>query len=461
MQRSSSQWLIHGGHRLSGTVTTNGSKNSTLAILSASLLTLEPILLANVPRISDVEDMVSILQSIGCQAAWEEDSILRLQRPLTLDVEALDVQAAKRTRAVVLLIAGLAQDHAAFDVPHPGGCSLGDRSLDPHIDVLDQFGLQVCQKADGLRVLRADVGNTETTTTLVESGDTVTENAILAAVARRQGCVRICNASCNYMVQDLCSFLLKMDGVIIEGIGSSQLTIHRCESKMQSPITYSILEDPIEAFLLIAAAVVTRGSLRIVRVPIAFIALELRLLQKMGLNLQQGPQYASASEVTMLCDLEIFAEDHALKAPKLKIHPNIYPFGINVDNLPAFGPIAAVSEGRTLLHDWMYEERASYYSLLRDFGVDVEFVDAHRAYVGGPAELAAANCRLPPALRPASMVLLAALASPGVSCLDGVDVLSRGYEDMVRRLRSVQARIDIRPADVGQPVLEGVVRSVM
>lgn len=181
----------------------------------------------------------------------------------------------------------------------------------------------------------------------------------------------------------------------------------------------------------------------------------------MGLDLRQGPHYTSRSGVTMLCDLEIFAGDHLLKAPKLKIHPNIYPFGINVDNLPAFGPIVALSEGQTLLHDWMYEERASYYALLGDFGVYVELVDAHRAYINGPAELTAADCRLPPALRPASMILLAALAAPGVSCLEGVGVLSRGYEDIVRRLRSVQAQIEIEQADLEHPFSGSVVRSVM
>lgn len=336
MQQNSPQWLVHGGHPLSGTVTTNGSKNSALAILSSSLLSFEPITLTNVPRISDVEDMVAILHSIGCQTTWEGNNTIRLQRPPVLDVEALNAKAAKRTRAVVLLIAGLALDHAVFDLPHPGGCSLGDRSLDPHIDVLAQIGLHVCQQNNSLRVSRMDVVGFETTVTLVESGDTVTENAILAAVARGRGIVRICNASCNYMVQDLCSFFQRMPGVAIEGIGSPQLTIRHCDSRTPGPITYSILEDPIEAFFFMAAAVVTRGSIRILRVPIAFISLELRLLEKMGLDMRHGPQYLSTSGVTMLCDLEVLAESHSLKVPELKIHPNIYPFGINVDNLPAF-----------------------------------------------------------------------------------------------------------------------------
>jgi UDP-N-acetylglucosamine 1-carboxyvinyltransferase len=461
MEQSPPQWKVHGGHQLSGTVTTNGSKNSALAIISASLLTFEPILLTNVPRISDVNDLVSILRSLGAEATWVDNNNLKLQRPLILDVESLDVRAAQRTRAIVLLVAGLAIDHEDFTIPLPGGCNLGDRSLEPHIDALEQLGLEVSHQPNGLRVHRANDGDSETTITLIESGDTVTENAILTAVALNRGVVRICNASCNYMVQDLCSFLQRMPGVSIEGVGSPQLTIRRCETDTPGPITYPILEDPIESFFFVAAAVVTRSCLCVLHVPVTFITLELRLLQKMGLEVRKGPEYASASGVTILCDLEILADQNSLKAMELKIHPNIYPFGVNVDNLPAFGPIAAVSEGQTLLHDWMYEKRAPYFALLRDFGVQVELPDKHRAYIHGPAEMLTSDCRLPPALRPASMILLAALAASGVSYLSDVNVISRGYEDLIGRLRSIQAHVDVLDVKADQQIPEGVIRSVM
>jgi UDP-N-acetylglucosamine 1-carboxyvinyltransferase len=461
MQQPSPQWKVHGGHQLSGAITTNGSKNSALAIISASLLTFEPIVLTNVPRISDVNDMVSILQSMGAQATWTDSNSLTIQRPLILDVESLDIEAAQRTRAVVLLVAGLAIDHEDFTIPLPGGCNLGDRSLEPHIDALEQLGLEVSHQPNGLRVRRANEGEFETTIALVESGDTVTENAILTAVALNRGVVHVVNASCNYMVQDLCWFLERMSGVNIGGLGSPELTIHRCETGTPGPITYPILEDPIESFFFIAAAVVTKSRLRVLRVPVTFLALELRLLQKMGLKLPKGLEYASASGVTILRDLEIRADQNPLNAMELKIHPNIYPFGVNVDNLPAFGPIAAVSEGQTLLHDWMYEQRAPYFALLSDFGVQVELPDKHRAYIHGPAEIRASDCRLPPALRPASMVLLAALAAPGVSYLSNVNVVSRGYENLIGRLRSIQAQIDVLDVRTDQQVPEGTIRSVM
>lgn len=462
MQLGSPQWTVHGGHKLSGTITTKGSKNSALAIISASLLTPEAVFLANVPRISDVFDTLAILQSLGYRVDWDDGNTVRLQRPALLNVDNLDRHAAKRTRAVILLVAGLAVDHAEFTLPLPGGCDLGDRSLEPHADALRQLGLQVGIEPNGLHVRQADVGEPEeVTVTLLESGDTVTENVILAAVAMKHTSVQICNASCNYMVQDLCLFLQKLDGVEIDGVGSPVLAIRRCGLTLPRPVTYSILEDPIEAFFFLTAAIVTRSHLHVARVPVGFIFLEMRLLRKMGLDVQQGPNYPAANGHSILCDLEILGHRGSLHALESKIHPNIYPYGINVDNLPAFGAIATVCKGETLLHDWMYERRAAYFALLGDFGVQIELQDMHRAYITGSEALQAAECRLPPALRPASMMLLAALAAPGTSCLRDVSVIGRGYEDLLGRLKSLGGRIVHGYPDLEVLIPEAPIRSVM
>jgi UDP-N-acetylglucosamine 1-carboxyvinyltransferase len=460
MAHTSTTWKIEGGQQLSGSLTAKGSKNSALAIICAALLTLGPVVLNSIPRISDVFDMVSILRSAGTSVTWLDNNTLKIQRPPLLAVDNLDIEASRRTRAVVLLVAALAKDQQNFIIPLPGGCSLGDRSLGPHIDALGQLGLRVDYHLDGLQVSQSQTNELDTTVTLLESGDTVTENAILTAVAMKRQRVQICNASCNYMVQDLCLFLQRLGSVSIEGIGSSLLTISHREVEAPHPVYYSILEDPIEAFFFIAAAIVTRSCLQIKRVPVAFISLELRLLQKMGVSIVKSQQYPAANGATALCDLQVSAQDTTLIAPEQKIHPNVYPFGVNVDCLPTFGPIAALCEGETLLHDWMYEQRASYFALLGCFGARVELLDIHRASINGSEFLKPADCRLPPALRPASMLLLAALAAPGVSRLHGVDVLGRGYEDLAGRLLSLGALVEKR--DTGHQVgMEGTIRSVM
>jgi len=464
MAHTALQWKVKGGHQLLGTITAKGSKNSALAIVSAALLTPGPVILTQIPRISDVCDLVSVLRSAGSSVVWLDDNTLEIQRPPILDFDSLDIEASRRTRAVVLLVAALVRDHDDFILPLPGGCSLGDRSLGPHIDVLEQLGLEVDYHADGLRVSRSQVSRLNTTVTLLESGDTVTENAVLIAVAMKRQRVQICNASCNYMVQDLCLFLQRTGSVSIEGIGSACLTISYQETEAPRPLIYSILEDPIEAFFFIAAAIVTRSCLQIKRVPVDFISLELRLLQKMGVSIERFRQYPAANGATTLCDLEVSAQGRSLIALQQKIHPNVYPFGVNVDCLPTFGPIAALCEGETLLHDWMYEKRASYFALLECFGARVELLDPHRACIYGSTDLKSADCPLPPALRPASMVLLAALATPGVSSLHEVGVLSRGYEDLVGRLRSLGALIDDQNSDMDANrtvVLEGSIRSTL
>jgi UDP-N-acetylglucosamine 1-carboxyvinyltransferase len=456
MAHTSPTWKIEGGHQLSGSLRVKGSKNSALAIICAALLNTGPVILSNIPRISDVFDMVSILRSTGTTVTWLDNNTLEIQRPPLLAVDNLDIEASRRTRAVVLLVAALAKDQDEFTL-FSGGCSLGDRSLGPHIDALEQLGLHVDYELGGLRVSRSQTSEPDTTVTLLESGDTVTENAILTAVAMKKQRVQICNASCNYMVQDLCLFLQRLGSVSIEGIGSSLLTISHREAEAPHPIYYSILEDPIEAFFFIAAAIVTRSCLQIKRVPVAFISLELRLLEKIGARIEKIHQYPAANGVTALCDLQVSAQDTSLVALEHKIHPNVYPFGVNVDCLPTFGPIAALCEGETLLHDWMYEQRASYFALLECFGARVELLDPHRALISGSKDLKAADCRLPAALRPASMVLLAALAAPGVSRLHGVGVLSRGYEDLTGRLVSLGAKMDVDR----QAAMEGTIRSVM
>lgn len=461
MQNTSSEWKVWGNRQLSGTVTVNGSKNCTLAILGASLLTTEPVLLYNVPRLSDVDDMVSVLQSAGSHVSWQDANTLSIQRPVLLDVKNLDIHAARRTRAIALLTAGFAMDHDAFTLPLPGGCQLGDRSLEPHIDALDQLGLHVQCRAGGMHVRRLREGRSGTVINLLESGDTVSENAILTAVALRRDRIQIRNASCNYMVQDLCHFVQTFGHVSIEGIGSPLLTIRCCKPESRKPSVYSILEDPIEAFFFIAAAIVTESNVRMNAVPFEFISLELHLLQQMGLKLERSPDYLATNGVTPLCDIGVSARNSSLTSPNTKIHPNVFPFGINVDNLPAFGPIAALASGQTLLHDWMYEQRAGYFASLRDFGVRVELLDSHRAEISGPTDLRSASCELPPALRPASMVLLAALAAPGLSHVRHVHVLSRGYEGLVGRLIALGAAIEVREGAQAVPLSDAVIRSVI
>ncbi|MDQ3095238.1 MAG: UDP-N-acetylglucosamine 1-carboxyvinyltransferase, partial [Actinomycetota bacterium] len=267
-------------------------------------------------------------------------------------------------------------------------------------------------------------------------GDTVTENALLAA-ARYDGETVIRNASPNYMVQDLCFFLTKL-GVRIEGIGTTTLKVQGV-SDIDVDVEYAPSEDPIEAMSLVAAAIVTSSEITICRAPIEFLEIELALLEEMGFRYDRSEEYLAGNGRTRLVDLT--TRQSTLHAPIDKIHPMPFP-GLNIDNLPFFAVIAASAQGQTMIHDWVYENRAIYLTELSKLGAAVTLLDPHRVLIEGPTRWSAAELICPPALRPAAVVLLAMMAAKGTSVLRNVYVINRGYEDLAERLNALGAQIE-------------------
>src|SRR6478609_5601644 len=257
------------------------------------------------------------------------------------------------------------------------------------------------------------------------------------AAALHPGTTVIRNASSNYMVQDLCFFLQKL-GVGVEGIGTTTLTVSGL-ARIDTDVDYAPSEDPIEAMSLLAAAIVTDSEITIRRVPIEFLEIELALLEEMGFRYERGEEYVAANKHTRLVDLT--TRHSTLHSPIDKIHPMPFP-GLNIDNLPFFAVIAAVAEGQTLLHDWVYENRAIYLTELTKLGASVKLLDPHRVMIEGPTRWRGAEMICPPALRPAVVILLAMLASKGTSVLRSVYVINRGYEGLAERLNQLGAQIE-------------------
>jgi UDP-N-acetylglucosamine 1-carboxyvinyltransferase len=271
---------------------------------------------------------------------------------------------------------------------------------------------------------------------LTERGDTVTENALMAA-ALHPGTTVIRNASSNYMVQDLCFFLQRL-GVDIQGVGTTTLTVTGCTG-IDVDVDYAPSEDPIEAMSLLAAAIVTMSSITIERVPIEFLEIELATLEEMGFQYSRSAEYVADNGHTRLVD--ITTKPSELHAPLDKIHPMPFP-GLNIDNLPFFTVIAAVATGQTLLHDWVYENRAIYLVELNKLGGSVKLLDPHRVMIEGPTHFSGAEIMCPPALRPAVVILLAMLAAKGTSVLRSTYVIHRGYEGLAERLNELGANIE-------------------
>jgi len=428
---------IVGGTKLSGAIDVKTSKNAAVALLCASLLNRGRTTLRNLARIEEVNRILEVLTSIGVKARWLPDSNdLELVPPARLDLAGIDVDAARRTRTVIMFLGPLLHEYPEFQLPYAGGCDLGTRTVEPHMSALRPFGLNVTAHS-GFYEARVDGDVTPgRPIVLTERGDTVTENALLAA-ARHEGVTVIRNASPNYMVQDLCFFLEEL-GVRIEGIGSTTLTVHG-RREIDVDVEYSPSEDPIEAMSLLAAAVVTESEITIRRVPIEFLEIELAQLELMGMKYDITPEYRSANGHTRLVDLTTIPGP--LVAPTDKIHPMPFP-GLNIDNLPFFAIIAACAEGTTMIHDWVYENRAIYLTELTKVGARVQLLDPHRVMIEGPTRWRATEVICPPALRPAVVILLAMLAAPGTSVLRNVYVINRGYEELAERLNALGATIE-------------------
>lgn len=428
---------VEGGHELKGSIETKVSKNAAVALLFAALLNKGTTRLKRMPRIEEVNRLIEVLISIGVHVKWLPGNDLEIKPPTELNLSAMDKNAARKTRSVIMMLGPLMHIFSDFKIPYAGGCKLGTRTVQPHLFALEEFGVDIVAKT-GFYHVTVDK-KTPQEIVLYESGDTTTENAIMAA-ARYEQQVTIKMASANYMVQDLCFFLKKL-GVKIEGIGTSTLKIQGI-TDIRKNITYAPSEDPIESMTFIAAAVTTNSKLTVTRSPIEFLQLELLKLKKMGLKVDVSEHYKAENGQTDLADITIHKHNGSLVALEEKIYARPFP-GLNIDNLPLFVPIAAAAKGRTLIHDWVYEERALYYTEMRKLNVNVTLADPHRAYIDGPTKFSAADVVCPPALRPAMLLLIGMLAAPGISMLRNVYSINRGYEDFAERLNSLGAHISV------------------
>ncbi len=426
---------IQGGQPLKGEIVINGSKNASVAILIGSLINRGKTILKNVPHIEEINRLMEVLRSLGVHIE-RQDKTLTIQPPAKLKLNNLDIQAARKTRSIILAIGALSGHYSRFSIPQAGGCRLGSRTVKPHLYALENFGLKIKTQTKYYSVSRKNKLH-PAEFALYETGDTVTENALLAA-AQTPGKTTIKMASANYMVQDLCLFLKKL-GVKIEGVGTSTLTVHG-RSNIKRQITYHISEDPIEAMLFISIAATTNSSLTIKGCPVEFLELELLKLSKMGFNYQIIKKYKAANGYTELMDIK--TKPSKLKALEEKIHALPFP-GLNQDNLPFFVPIATQAKGKTLIHDWTYENRAIYFSELNKLGAKINLIDNHRVIINGPTRLKAAEIICPPALRPAAIILVAMLAAKGHSILRNVYPIHRGYENLEERLTKLGAKIEL------------------
>ena len=406
-----------------------------MGLLCASLLNKGTTKLHGIAKIEEVFRVNEIMESIGISVKWIGENSVIITPPAKLSLNKINVESAIQTRSVIMFIGPLIHLFPSFSLPHAQGCKLGKRTISAHLYALEELGVKIKTtnneyKIENKKLKPANI-------VMYEAGDTACEN-VLTAVAKINGKTTISFASANYMVQEICFFLEKL-GAKIEGIGTSTLTIHGVKD-INMDVEYSNSEDPIESMMFISAAIVTDSTLTITRCPIDFLSLELEKLKRMGLKYKILKKYHSYNGRTKLVDLQILPSK--LKALEDKIHANPYP-GINMDNLPFFVPIAIKAKGQTMIHDWVYENRAIYFTELNRLGANITLADPHRVYIQGGTPLKPAQVVCPPALRPAMIILIGMLGASGTSILRNIYMISRGYEKIAERLNSIGADIKI------------------
>ncbi len=426
--------VINGGQKLKGEIKVQTAKNSAVAILCATLLVKGKVILNDVPQIEEVNRIVELLKSIGVKISGGGNKLI-VDASAPLQLTEIDKQAVAKTRSSLLLLGALAGRLKKYQLPKSGGCKLGNRTVGPHTFALKKLGLKIKSTSGCYEV---DAANLRAATVIMyESGDTPTENAIMAAVAAK-GKTTIKMASANYMVADLCGFL-QTAGAKIEGVGTSTLHISGGEP-LNGAVEYSVMPDPIAAMTFISAAIVTGSRLTIKNCPLEYLELELCKLEVMGQKFKIKNERVSANGFFKLADVEIIPSQLTALPDKIEGRP--FP-GLNIDNLPLFVPILALARGRTLVHDWAYENRALYSLELQKLGASITLLDPHRIWVEGPTEFRPNEIIAPPALRPAVNVLICMLAAKGQSILRNTYEIDRGYENLYEVLNSVGADIKV------------------
>lgn len=428
------QYNITGGNTLSGSIGVSSGKNSPIALICATLLTKGKVRLTGVSQVEEVLRILEVLESIGVIITWHDDETLELDTSGEIDMDTIDKEASAKTRIALLLFGAMAARQSEYKLYRSGGCHLGERTTRPHAYALEKLGIYIESKGDHYNVQTKNLVGAEIIMT--ESGDTATENVIMGAVLAK-GRTTIKFASANYMVQDLCYFLVE-SGAKIQGIGTTTLVIDGVES-LTPPATYAPMPDPVDAMAWISLAITTKSELTVTGCPLDFLDLELELLRVMGQKVVIEDERTSPSGHFRIADIRLPVS--TLTALPDKLHPRPYP-GLNIDAVPLFIPILTQAEGRTLVHDWIYENRAIYALDLQKLGAKVTLLDPHRIWVEGPTQLQGNELMCPPALRPGMALLIGMIAAKGESTLRNVYMIERGYGNLVERLKQVGVQLE-------------------
>ena len=421
------KFIINGGEPLHGCMIPSGNKNAALPMLASCLLTTEPIVLHNVPNITDIQTMRSLLESLGVQ-------IKELASPSTLELHAKDIHPAdldpdlcRNIRASILLAGPILARFGELHLPPPGGDVIGRRRVDTHILALDNLGARTEYNGTfhftAPKLIGADI-------LLDEASVTATENTIMASVLAK-GETIIRNAASEPHIQELCRLLNSL-GANIKNIGSN--TLHITGVKGLSGGEFSIGPDYLEVVSYIGAAVVTGGDIRIKNAGVEYLNMINLVMKRLGVNIE-----IDGNDVLVGPNQQLVIEpDLGNAIPEISVMP--WP-SFPTDLMSIAIVIATQSTGSVLFHDWMYPSRMYFTDKLVSMGAQIVLCDPHRCIVQGPTKLRPENLDSPD-IRAGMALVLAALSADGKSVIRNIAQIDRGYESIDVKLKALGADIN-------------------
>ncbi|MCX6764397.1 MAG: UDP-N-acetylglucosamine 1-carboxyvinyltransferase [Candidatus Nealsonbacteria bacterium] len=414
----SDKFVIYGGKPLSGTIEMAGSKNAAGPILAASLLTDEEVIIDNLPLVSDIVNLIEVLKGIGAEIEWLSPRKIRIKAK-NINSQNLDFDKIAKTRVSVLLIGPLLARFRNFKMARPGGDKIGIRPIYTHLEALKKLGAEISIEGDFYQFKTKELKGGEVV--LKEFSVTATENVMMAAVLA-QGKTRIMGAACEPHVQDLGKMLILM-GAKIEGLGTHTIEIEGVE-KLHG-ISYKIISDPIEAGTFMIAGCLTSGQVEIKNIESEHLTLFLDKLEEAGVNFKK--------------ELNSISVNYSPNLKAVRVQALPYP-GFPTDLLPIFAAFLTQAEGKSLIHDPLYENRFSHLQELRKMGADIEMVDPHRAIIFGKTSLQGLKIESWD-IRAGAALIIAGLVAQGKTTIENVFQIDRGYEKIEEKLQKLGADI--------------------
>lgn len=425
------KFVIQGGRRLSGSLVPGGNKNEALPALAATLLTAEPVVLRNVPRIRDVEVMCAVLAHLGCTVEWFGPNDVRICAA-DVNPERLDAEQCRRVRASILFAGPMVARFGRVNLPPPGGDVIGRRRVDTHFQILQALGASVQigkgYELSATRLHGADV-------MLDEASVTATENALMAA-ALTNGLVTLRNAASEPHVCGLARMLVQM-GAEISGVGSNTLTIRGVDAL--KGCDHTIDSDYLEIGSFLGLAAVTNSPLTIERVVPDHLRMIRMTFEKLGIHVElEGDRLHVPAGQSM----EIRRDLHG-HVPKIDDAP--WP-AFPTDLMSIVITVATQCKGTVLFFEKMFEGRMFFVDHLQNMGAQIILCDPHRVVVVGPTPLRGGRLESPD-VRAGMALLIAGLSAEGETTIYNIHQIDRGYERVDEKLRRLGAEIVRLPVD--------------